>query len=114
MLGAGEFRRMKPGAYFINTARETLVDEAALADALRSGHLGGAALDVASPAPAGQPHLLRDIPTVLLLPHIGGATMETLANGGRMAALEIERFAAGRPLINLANPAVTDPARAAS
>jgi phosphoglycerate dehydrogenase-like enzyme len=49
----------------------------------------------------------------LLLPHIGGATVETLANGGRMAAVEIQRYAAGQPLINLANPAVLERAEAA-
>jgi len=79
------------------------VDEVALDDALRSGHLAGAALDVASPSPAGTRHRLLDHPDVVLLPHIGGATMETLANGGRMAAEEIERFANGEPLRNLAN-----------
>ncbi len=85
-MDAARFGRMKRGAFLINTAREVLVDEDALVDALRSGHLGGAVLDLASPTPAGQPHRLMAFPTVLLLPHIGGATMETLANGGRMAA----------------------------
>jgi D-3-phosphoglycerate dehydrogenase len=108
MLGRDEFARMKPGAFFVNTARDILVDEDALHAALSSGHLGGAALDVASPAPAGHPHRLLAFPTVLLLPHLGGATFETLTNGGRMAAAEIERFASGRPLVNLANPAVLD------
>jgi D-3-phosphoglycerate dehydrogenase len=112
MLGRDEFARMKRGAFFINTARDILVDEDALFAALDSGHLGGAALDVASPAPAGHPHRLLAFPTVLLLPHIGGATYETLANGGRMAAAEIDRFATGRPLVNLANPAVLDRAGA--
>jgi phosphoglycerate dehydrogenase-like enzyme len=112
-MDAARFGQMKRGAFLINTAREVLVDEDALVDALRSGHLGGAVLDLASPTPAGQPHRLMAFPTVLLLPHIGGATMETLANGGRMAAAEIERFAAGQPLLNLANPAVMARAEAA-
>jgi len=112
MLGADQFARMKRGTYLVNTARDVLIDEDALFEALRSGHLAGAALDVASPTPAGRPHRLLAFPGVLLLPHIGGATMETLANGGRMAAAEIVRFAAGEPLVNLANPAVLDRAEA--
>jgi D-3-phosphoglycerate dehydrogenase / 2-oxoglutarate reductase len=110
LLGAAQLGRMKRGAFLVNTARDVLVDEDALVEALRSGHLGGAALDVASPSPAGARHRLLDLPNVLLLPHIGGATVETLANGGRMAAAEITRFAAGQPLVNVANPAVLDPA----
>jgi len=103
LLDRSRLARMRPGSWLINTARDTLVDEVALDDALRSGHLAGAALDVASPSPAGTRHRLLDHPDVVLLPHIGGATMETLANGGRMAAEEIERFANGEPLRNLAN-----------
>jgi phosphoglycerate dehydrogenase-like enzyme len=114
LIGEREIALMKRGAFFVNTARDILVDEDALHAALASGHLGGAALDVASPAPAGQPHRLLAFPNVLLLPHIGGATYETLANGGRMAAAEIERFAAGRPLVNLANPAVLGAAQVSS
>ncbi len=57
--------------------------------------MAGVALDVASPSTNGTRHRLLEYPNVLLLPHIGGATIETLANGGRMAAEEIERFASG-------------------
>lgn len=112
MVGASQLAGMKQGAFLVNTARDVLVDEDALVAALASGHLAGAALDVATPAPAGQPHRLLAFPSVLLLPHIGGATFETLANGGRMAAAEIQRLAAGQPLINLANPAVLERAEA--
>jgi D-3-phosphoglycerate dehydrogenase len=107
LMNAARFALMKPGAWFVNTARDVLVEEAALADALRSGRLAGAALDIASPSPAGSPHpLLRCSANVILVPHIGGATHETLLNGGRMAVDEIERFAAGDALLNLANPDV--------
>ena len=106
MIGAAQLARMKRGAYLINTARDLLIDEDALVAALESGHLGGAALDVASASRAREPHRLLRFPNALLLPHIGGATWETLANGGRMAAAEIERFASGQPLLNLANPGV--------
>jgi D-3-phosphoglycerate dehydrogenase len=106
MIGRDELARMRRGAILVNTARDLLVDEEALEAALESGHLGGAALDVASPSLAGTPHPLLRFRNVLLLPHIGGATFETLANGGRMAAAEIERFAAGGPLLHVANPDV--------
>ena len=104
MIGPSQFGRMRRGAYLVNTARDLLIDEAALDEALASGRLGGVALDVASPTVGDQPHPLLRFPNVLLLPHVGGATFETLSNGGRMAAAEIERFASGRPLLNVANP----------
>ncbi len=103
LLDRARLARMRAGSWLINTARDTLVDEAALDEALRTGHLAGAALDVASPSPSGTRHRLLAHPNVVLLPHIGGATAETLANGGHMAAAEIERFARGEALLNLAN-----------
>lgn len=105
MIGADEFGAMRPGAYFVNTSRHELVDEQALVDALASGRLAGAALDVATPSPETGRHPLLAFPNVVIVPHIGGATWETLRHGGEMAAAEIERFAAGLPLVNVANRA---------
>jgi phosphoglycerate dehydrogenase-like enzyme len=96
MMGAPQFAAMPHGACFINTARESLVDEAALAAALRTGHLGGAALDVVRPSPGRNP--LLDMRNVVVTPHIGGATAETVERGVRMLAEDIDRFARGRPL----------------
>ncbi len=109
LIGREALARMKPGAILINTARDTLVDEDALYDALRSGHLGGAGLDVVrapgsdEPLELGRRHRLLEMPNVVVVAHIGGSTGETLLRGGEMAAAEIARLVAGRPLLNLAN-----------
>ncbi len=77
LIGAEQLARMKPDAILINTARGDLIDETALAGALRSGLLGGAALDVfgREPLPAGSP--LADAPRLILTPHIAGVTRES-------------------------------------
>ncbi|KPA88308.1 2-hydroxyacid dehydrogenase [Pseudomonas sp. RHF3.3-3] len=70
-IGATELALLKPGAFVVNTARGGLIDEQALADALRNGHLGGAATDVLSvePPSAGNPLLAGDIPRLIVTPH---------------------------------------------
>lgn len=106
LFDASAFARMPRGAYFINTARESLVDEEALHRRLASGALAGAALDVVEPRPAGQPHPLLALPNVIITPHIGGATHETLARGARMAAAEVARLVAGDHPGHLVNPEI--------
>lgn len=105
LIDEAALRAMKPGALLVNTARETLVDEAALDAALSSGQVAGAALDVLRPdnEPDGRPHPLLRHDNVILTPHLGGATRETLLQGGEMIAAEIARFAAGERLINVLN-----------
>jgi D-3-phosphoglycerate dehydrogenase len=80
MIGAAEIAAMRPGAYLINNARGTVVDLDALAAALRSGHLGGAAVDVFPVEPASAAETfhspLQGLPNVILTPHIGGSTGE--------------------------------------
>lgn len=83
LLGRAELALMKPGAVLVNTARGPVVDETALVEALRSGHLGAAGLDVYEDEPRPAPGLV-DLPNTLLLPHLGSASVETR---GRMAAL---------------------------
>jgi len=75
LINAQALRRMKRGSFLINTARGPLVDEAALADAVASGHLAGAGLDVYEAEPAVHARLL-ELENVVLLPHIGSATVE--------------------------------------
>ncbi len=105
LFDAEAFARMRPGAFFVNTARETLVDEDALDSALESGHLGGAALDVVRTTKVSGRHRFLRHENVVMTPHTGGATHETLLQGAEMIAAEIVRFAAGEPLVNVVNRA---------
>jgi D-3-phosphoglycerate dehydrogenase len=105
LIDAAALAAMKQGACLINTARETLVDEDALDAVLESGRLAGAALDVVRPASERGRHRLLRHDNVVLTPHVGGATHETLLQGAEMIAAEITRFAAGKPLVNVFNRA---------
>ncbi|MDQ6683719.1 MAG: hydroxyacid dehydrogenase [Pseudomonadota bacterium] len=91
LLDASRLARMKPGAVLINTARGGIVDEAALATALRAGRIAGAALDVFAnePLAAGSP--LAGAPNLLLTPHVAGVTVES---NERVSSLIAERVAA--------------------
>jgi D-3-phosphoglycerate dehydrogenase len=76
VIGRAELARLKPGSYLINTARATVLDYEALADALVSGHLGGAALDVFPEEPLLSSSPLLQVPRLTLTPHLGGAAYE--------------------------------------
>ncbi|OGL64162.1 MAG: hypothetical protein A3J27_13285 [Candidatus Tectomicrobia bacterium RIFCSPLOWO2_12_FULL_69_37] len=97
MVGEAAFARMKPGAILVNTARGPVVDEGALLEALASGRLGGAGLDVfeAEPLPAGHP--LTKLPQVVLSPHNAGITPEVTEAGLLLAAENVAAFLAGKP-----------------
>jgi phosphoglycerate dehydrogenase-like enzyme len=90
--------RMKPGAWFVNTARAKLVDNAALADVLRAGRLRGAALDVHDSEPPPAEYAFRTMPNVLITPHIGYNTAEASSNMLRIAIATVEAFARGERL----------------
>jgi D-3-phosphoglycerate dehydrogenase len=96
MIGAAELAQMKRGAYLLNASRGTVVDLDALADALRSGHLAGAAVDVYPEEPEkntdGFGSVLRNLPNVVLTPHIGGSTEEAQEAIGREVASSLVKF----------------------
>lgn len=99
MIGRAEFAAMPDGATFINTARGVLVDHDALRDETASGRLS-AILDVTDPEPLPTGDPLYDTPTVLITPHIAGSMGNELPRMGELAVTEVERFAAGQPLVH--------------
>jgi D-3-phosphoglycerate dehydrogenase / 2-oxoglutarate reductase len=96
MIGAKEFAQMKQGSYLLNASRGTVVDIPALTDALTSGHLAGAAIDVFPEEPEsngkGFVTPLIGLPNVILTPHIGGSTVEAQAAIGREVATSLIKF----------------------
>jgi glyoxylate reductase len=95
LIDAAALAKMKRGAYFVNTSRGKLMDETALCDALESGHLRGAALDVYEHEPDVSPRL-RAMTNVVIVPHIGSATEEARNGMARIAATDILLFLTGR------------------
>ncbi len=91
---------MKPGAYVYNVARGAVADEAALIEALRSEHLGGAGLDVfeTEPLPVDSP--LWDMPNVIITPHVAGLTPHYFPRYAELFAANLERYVVGLPLHN--------------
>jgi D-3-phosphoglycerate dehydrogenase / 2-oxoglutarate reductase len=98
MISRALLERMKPGAWFVNTARARLVDNEALADLLRAGRLRGAALDVHDTEPPAADYVFRTLPNVLITPHIGYNTTEASSNMLRIAIATVEAFARGERL----------------
>ena len=96
MIGAGELSLMKKGACLINASRGTVVQIPALVEALKSGHLGGAAIDVFPEEPENNTNDyvsgLQGLPNVILTPHIGGATEEAQANIGEEVPTTLIRY----------------------
>jgi D-3-phosphoglycerate dehydrogenase len=101
MIGKGEIARMKDGAYLINTARSGIVDEGALAEALREGKLHGAAIDVPR-SPDDAPAFLEmfsGLENVFITPHISSATREAMERSRDQISMYVRRYLDGeRPL----------------
>ena len=96
LIGAAELATMKPDAFLVNVARGGVIDEAALADALTAGKLGGAAVDVFTAEPPRDSPLLS-APNTILTPHLGASTAEAQTRVAVEAAEQVLDVLAGRP-----------------
>lgn len=119
MIGAAELQQMKPGSILINASRGSVVVIEALAEALRSGHLSGAAIDVFPHEPAGNDELfesaLRGIDNCILTPHIGGSTQEAQENIGIEVASKLVHYSDNGSTLSAVNfPEVSLPAHQGS
>jgi phosphoglycerate dehydrogenase-like enzyme len=108
LIGEAQLRLMRPSAVLVNTSRGGLVDEAALADALRVQRLRGAALDVFADEP-DVPRALSKLPNVILTPHIGGLSERSITNMTERATAHVIDALNGSPDASaVANPAVLE------
>jgi D-3-phosphoglycerate dehydrogenase / 2-oxoglutarate reductase len=106
MLGAPQFAKMRPDAYFISTARGFIHDEEALAGALRAKQIAGAGLDVWEDEPPPHDHPLMAFDNVMVSPHVAGSTIEARENMGRIAAQQVLEILDGKKPPRLINPEV--------
>ena len=106
LIGAPELARMRPTAILVNTARGAVVDERALADALRSGRLAGAGLDVLETEPIAPDHPLLALPNVVLTPHIGGSSREAARRTAVAVAEQVVDVLEDRRPAHIVNPEV--------
>jgi phosphoglycerate dehydrogenase-like enzyme len=97
LIGPAAFRRMKPTCILVNTARGGIVDEGALAEAIRSGRLGGAGLDVVVDEPLQPTHPLAGVPNLILTPHVAGVTEEAMMRMAHTSAEDVLRVLRGEP-----------------
>jgi len=96
LIGAREFKVMKSTAVLINVARGAIVDEAALVEALRSGEIGGAGIDVFSEEPLPPDYPLLHLDNAVVTPHVGGGSRGTSIRRGQACATNVDRIAAGK------------------
>jgi D-3-phosphoglycerate dehydrogenase len=107
VIGAAELRRMRPGARVINVARGGIIDEAALAEAVRDGVIAGAAIDVFTKEPVPQGHPLVGVEGIIVTPHLGASTAEAQVNVAADVADQIvEYLRGGSPRYAVNAPAV--------
>ena len=103
LLGAADLARMKPGAILVNTSRGPIVDERAMLEALKSGRLAHAALDVYDREPLPADHPLRTMENVTLIPHLGYVSEDVYASFYRDCVENVEAWLAGKP-VRVVNP----------
>ena len=105
LLGPAQFAAMRPGAILVNTGRGGTVDTAALVDALQTGRLGAALLDVTDPEPLPDEHPLWHMENVSITPHYSGSRPDYAARADAIFLDNLRRYLAGAPLINVVDKA---------
>jgi D-3-phosphoglycerate dehydrogenase len=108
-LRAGDLAKMKASAILVNISRGPIVDEAALVDALRSGRLAGAGLDVFDREPLPADHPFRSLDNVVVTPHIGYVTEEGFRHAWQRMAEDVRAYLAGAPVRVVTDPADCPP-----
>ena len=108
MIGPELVARMKPTACLVNLTSAGVVDREAIVSALKQGKIAGAAFDVFDTLTVPPDHPFLELDNVILTPHIGGATYETIERHSRMIAEDIDRFIRGERPVNMLNPEVWD------
>jgi phosphoglycerate dehydrogenase-like enzyme len=103
LINRETLKRMKPSAILINTARGPIVDQLALAEALASGEIGAAALDVTDPEPLPPDDPLWQAPNLLIVPHVGSATRAAREQMAQLAVDNLLAALAGEPMPHQAN-----------
>ncbi|MBU2981431.1 hypothetical protein KO498_06345 [Lentibacter algarum] len=106
IIDANALAKMKQGAVLINVARGPVTDEAALAEALLAGHLGGAAVDVFAEQPLPHDHPFWGVPNMILTPHMAGITEESMLRMGQGVVHETARILSGEQPDNFCNPEI--------
>lgn len=101
MISRDQFKKMKKTAFFINTARAGLVDEAALIEALENDEIGGAALDVFAQEPISKDNPLLKLDNVTLTPHLAGTTSNVGSNSIAVIIKDLDRYFKGEPMKNI-------------
>jgi D-3-phosphoglycerate dehydrogenase / 2-oxoglutarate reductase len=104
LIGPAQLALMRPGAFLINVARGPVVNEAALIDALRSGRIAGAALDVFDTQPLPDTHPFWQMPQVIITPHVAGLTEDSMIAMGSQAARAVEHLLRGEMPPHCINP----------
>jgi phosphoglycerate dehydrogenase-like enzyme len=108
MIGAREIGLMKETAYFVNTARSAVTDEVAIIEALRAKKIAGGGFDVFDKEPLPPDHPFMALDNVILLPHIGGATIEVTTHQTQIMVPDIVRLINGERPLHIVNPEVLD------
>ncbi len=104
LLNDRALARMRPGSFVVNTARGPIIDQQALENALFTGHIAGAALDILQNEPPDWNTPLLEMPNVVLTPHMGGSTHEALATIAFRAAQDIARVLRGQTAVHQVSP----------